>query len=99
MGQVDLEGRAAPWLARDSDVSATLLDDPIHRRQAQPRSLANVFRREEWLEDASGVCLVHTIACVAHGEHHVVARRNGKVPLLIVLVQRDMRRLDGELAA
>src|SRR5947207_9295688 len=57
--QVDLEARPVAGLGIHPDESARLLHDPVHRRQAQPRALARLLGRKEWLEDAGLRLLVH----------------------------------------
>ena len=69
------------------------------RCQTQPRSLADFFRRKEGLENAPAACLVHPCAGIAHGDHDVIARRDGQVPLLVVFIERDLGCLDREFAA
>src|SRR2546430_17399540 len=48
-GEVDLDGRPVPRLAVDPDVAAALLDDPVHRGEAEAGALPDFLGREERL--------------------------------------------------
>src|SRR5262245_57485112 len=50
-GQVDLEARPLADLAGDLNETPMSLDDSQHRRQSQSRSLAEVLRGEEGVEN------------------------------------------------
>src|SRR5689334_10965187 len=49
--QIDLKRRAGTRLTLDLDVPIELLDDAVDGREAHPRALAWLLRREEGLED------------------------------------------------
>src|SRR5712691_6720974 len=49
--QIDLEARAVTRLRVDGDVAAALLDDAVHRGEAEPCSLADFLGRKERLEE------------------------------------------------
>jgi len=59
--------RADADLALDGDVTAALLDDPVHGGEAETRSLVGFLRREERLEDLRKRHLVDSLARVVHG--------------------------------
>ena len=50
--QIDCERGAAVRLTRDEDMAAALADDAVHGREAQPRAVRFLLRREERLEDS-----------------------------------------------
>ena len=65
--EVDLERRPAARLAVDSDVAARLVDDAVHRREAETGALPLLLGREERLEDSGLRLGVHVDARVAYG--------------------------------
>jgi hypothetical protein len=97
--QVDLEGRPQPELAVHPDAPAALLHDAEDRREPEARALPLLLRREERLEDPRERRLVDAAAGVGDREHHVGARRHAVVHRRVLLVEHDVGRLDGELAA
>jgi len=80
------------------DEPARLLDDPVHRRQTQPRPFAGRFRGEERLEDVRLRAGVHSSTRVRHGEHDVAAGLGGRVGLQVSLVHVHVGRFDGQPA-
>src|SRR6202011_3393980 len=64
-GQEDLERRALAEPAVDADRSAAVFDDAEHGGEAEARSLPDLLRREEGLEDARACRLVHAAPRVA----------------------------------
>jgi hypothetical protein len=96
--EVDLERGAVPRLAVHADVTAALLHDAEHRRQAQSRAFAHGLRREEGLEDPPARRRVHAGARVADRDHDVVARRHADVGARVRRVELHVRRLDRELS-
>ena len=68
------------------------------RRETEAGALASFLRREKWLEDARLHFGRHARAVVAHGQHHIIARHDlGPQPAILV-VERKVFRLDGQLA-
>src|SRR5205807_4789269 len=65
-GQIDAEGRAVPRFAIDVDVPVVLFDDAVGHGEAEARAFAQLFGREERLEDARLRLGVHACAGVAH---------------------------------
>jgi len=75
-----------------------LLDDAIHSREPEPRSLAWTLRGEKRLEDSPARDLVHAHAGVAHRQHDVGPWLHGNAVLAgVLLVDLDVPRLDGSL--
>ncbi|MDF9864195.1 hypothetical protein M2437_003177 [Methylorubrum pseudosasae] len=50
-GEVESEGRALAELALDNNLAASLLGEPKHLAQPEPRALSDHLGREEGLED------------------------------------------------
>ena len=73
--QIAVEGAALAGLARDLDVTAALLDDPVGAREPQAGALADALRREERLEDPVGHSRCHPATRVLDGEDDVRAGR------------------------
>jgi hypothetical protein len=53
----------------DQDSSPGLLHETFDHRKSKAGSLANAFRREEWLGSASERIVVHARAIVLHRKH------------------------------
>ena len=85
-------------LAVDENEAAALLHDAIYRRQSKPGTLGTL-RGEERLEDARLRLVVHSDAGVADGQHDVLARHQRCVRPGKDLVERDVGRLNRQLAA
>src|SRR4029077_2045733 len=66
-GQIDPEGGATPRLAIDPDEALALLDDAVHRREAEPSALPLLLGGKEGVEDPRLGALVHPDAGVADG--------------------------------
>lgn len=67
--------RSASAPVAGSDVAARLLDDAVHRREAQSGTLPRRLGREERLEGPLPRRLIHPYARVLHGKRHVRAGR------------------------
>jgi hypothetical protein len=87
------------WLAVDPDVTSALLDDPEDHREAEPGPLALLFRGEKWFEDPRLRFLVHPHPGVTDSQFDVGAGRKAVVRVGIVVIELDVCRLDGQLAA
>jgi hypothetical protein len=61
--------------ALDVDLAAGLLDDPVHRREAEPRAAGILLRGVEGLERVSEDLLRHADARVPDGDRREPARR------------------------
>ena len=97
--QVHLEGGSVSGLAVHGDVTTALIDDAVDDGQTQACAFADLFRGEEWLENARLGFFVHARARVTDGQQDVAPRPDLRVALCIRLVEIDRRRLDGQLAA
>src|ERR1700741_1945502 len=49
-GQIEIDARAPPLFARDSDVATGLGNKSVHLAKAKPCALASRLRGEEWLK-------------------------------------------------
>src|SRR6266516_830185 len=81
---MDDELRAAADLALDTDVTAALLDDAVHSRQAETGAAVTVLRREERFEEPDADLGWNTGAGVLDRQLDVVA-------WLDALAPRDLR--------
>jgi len=68
-----MEDAATAGLARDLDVAAALLDDPVGAREPKARALADALRREEGIEDPVADLVRHSAALVLDGDDDVPA--------------------------
>ena len=84
--QEDAERRAHPRRRRHLDRAAALLDDAVHRREAQARAAG--LCREERIEQLLALRLGHADARVRQAELDV-----------LLVVDHDVRRLDRDRAA
>ena len=80
--QANRERRALARGGADVDRAAALRDDAVDGREPEARARADGLRREERLEDAARVSLVHADARVGDLEHDVTA----------VVARRDRQR-------
>lgn len=94
--QVDHERRAGAELTVHGNVAATLLDDPIDDRQAQPRALALSLSGEKGLKYASLGGGIHPDPGVTDRQHDVRARASAGMLADVGLVQLDIRSDDGQ---
>jgi hypothetical protein len=76
--EVHAERRAAAGRAVDLDAAAALRDDAVHRREPEPRALAEALRGEERLEDTGARRGVHARSRVGDRELDVAARRDAR---------------------
>ncbi len=97
--QVHFESCAVADFAVYPDVSAALLHDSVHGREAQAGAAALRFGGEKWLEDARLSGGVHADAGVADGEHHVGARVNDGVLRGVIAIELHVGSFDGQAAA
>src|SRR5688572_29578685 len=74
--QVDGHGRALVKRALDRDEAATVTHDPIDEGQAEARTLADLLRGEERLEQVRLDLGRHADAIVADAHAHVVSGRH-----------------------
>src|SRR5207248_2424302 len=74
--QVDLERRAAPGRAVDENEAASLPDDTVDGRQAEPGAGPDLFRREKRLEDAGEMFVGDADSGIGDLYQHIVARRH-----------------------
>src|SRR5207302_5610555 len=97
--EVDSHCGAGARGALDPDVTAVLLHDTVHRREAEPGPLAHALRGEERLEQ---VCLnlrTHAGSAIAHTEHRVGSNAGARMRLDERAVELDVAGLDGEPTA
>ena len=73
-GQVDLERGALPRLAVDRHESAALLDDAVHRGEAEAGALAHALGGEERLEDVPQRLRIHAGPGVGDEERRHIGR-------------------------
>src|SRR6476619_1012984 len=97
--EVDLHGRSVVYLAIDLDVAARLFHEPIDLAQSQAGSLSEFLCSEERLEGAVQDIGRHTAPGVADADQHVLARGELGIDAAISLVNKNIRRLEGDLAA
>src|SRR5579872_7204139 len=97
-GKINLERRAFSSFAVHPDVPSALLDNSIDRRKAEAGAFV-ALSCEERFEDMVLRLHIHAHACVADGEHYVLARGDGGMQARIVVIQGRVRRFDGESSA
>src|SRR4030095_17017197 len=91
-GQVEVKGCAAPRLALDLDVPTALLDDAVRYGQAEATALAEFFRGEERLEDASLHFGRHPTSGIADRQPHGAARRERRMAIRVGAAELDDTR-------
>ena len=97
--QVHLDRRAVAFLAVDLDVAARLLDEAEHHAEPEAGALADLLGGEEGIEHPLDEGGGDAGAGVAHGDHHIIARRDLAVHAGVVFVEIDVAGLERELAA
>src|SRR5205807_2597612 len=90
--------RAFAWLALHEDGAVGLLDDAVHRREAEAGPFAGGFGSEERLEDVVAHFGAHSFAGVAHEERRVLAFREPG-PAHFAGVDARATGLEGQRAA
>src|SRR2546422_6373482 len=80
-------------------LAAALLDDPVHRGEAEAGALPDFLGREERLEQVCLGHLIHADAGVRDRQADVIAGGHAVTPLDVLLVERDARRPDAQPAA
>src|SRR5262249_55524653 len=98
-GQVDPEGCPFAQLTLDCDFAAALLHNSVCSRESEPGALALLFCGEERLKNLRSGSCVHPETSVAHGQHHVVARRQREIGSLLTGWHVDVYCLDRESTA
>src|ERR1700736_2687294 len=96
--QVDPELRPDIRLTVHPDEPVALLHDAVDHGEPQAGAAANLLRGEERLEDLEPRRLLHADAGIAHREQRVLARYQWPVRLGVLLVERHLLRLDGQLS-
>src|SRR5215467_1733440 len=94
--EINVERGAASKFALHHDVSASLLHDSIHGRQAKPGPFAFFLRREERLKDSRLSLAVHPRPRINDGKHHVSAGTDEVLPTPMMFVNNGVLRLNGE---
>src|SRR5262249_17624895 len=97
--QENAEDGAASDLRFREDEAAGLLDDAVDGGKAEPRALADLLGREEWLEDFVDMFRRDALAGVADLDQHVVARGDRFVGEACAFRLLEISRPDLELAA
>ena len=92
--QINPERGSDADFAINVDVAAALLDDAVHHRQPQARSLADAFGGEEGLKDARLHFRRHAAAGIADGHHDEPPRSGLRVRLRVGLVEFDIAGFD-----
>ena len=80
-------------------MTAALLENPVHRGEAEAGSLAELLRGEERLEDAGPRLRVHPRAAVGHRQAHVAAGLDTPVLAVERLLELHRERLDRQRPA
>ncbi len=96
-GKRDGEGCTLTRGARHLDGRSALLDDAVHRRQAQPGSLAERLGGEERLEDSLAGRLIHPVARVAHDQLDHVRRLTPRLDGQRSAVGHGVARIDHQI--
>src|SRR5262245_7997094 len=97
--EVDAEGGAPAHLALHQDVAAALPDDAVAAGEAQARAPAAGLGGEERLEQVAERILVHPGSFVGHAHQHVEPGLQVLRGPEIIVVDQDVRGLDGETPA
>src|SRR5262245_25258453 len=97
--QIDLHRRPLARLAVDLDVPLRLFDEPVDLTETEPGALAGRLGGEERLKRTHEHLSGHSDPVVGHGDQDILAAAYLGIGPTIVLVQKGVAGLDGELAA
>src|SRR5713101_6512374 len=96
--QVDRERSSTTDRALKRNMAPVLLDDSVDRGQTESCPLANILRREKWIEDARHGARVHPGAGVSYRQPHVRPDCCSRVLARVGTIHLDVGSLDSEPA-